>query len=100
MVRILHGPPAPGILRPVSGGTPLAIGPDDAGQRVDRFVRKYLPRATFSLVFKLLRTKQIVVNGRKARPDARLAAGDTVTLFLGERMRDLKGEAVPLRGVP
>ncbi len=84
----------------MSGGTPLGIGPDDAGQRVDRFVRKYLPRATFSLVFKLLRTKQIVVNGKRARPEARLAEGDTVTLFLGERLRDLKGEAAPARGVP
>jgi len=71
--------------------TLLDIGPDDAGQRVDRFVRKYLPRATFSLVFKLLRTKQIVVNGKRARPEDRLKAGDAVTLFLGERMRDLRG---------
>ena len=81
----------------MSGGTTLDIGPDDAGQRVDRFVRKYLPRATFSLVFKLLRTKQIVVNGRKARPEDRLKPGDEVTLFLGERLRDLRGEAAPSR---
>lgn len=73
-------------------GTTLTIGRDDAGQRVDRFLRKYLPRATFSLVFKLLRTKQVVVNGKRARPEERLAAGDSVTLFLGERLRDLRGE--------
>ena len=79
MGGILHGRRAAVILRPVSGGTLLDIGPDDAGQRVDRFLRKYLARATFSLVFKLLRTKQVVVNGRKARPEDRLVAGDTVT---------------------
>jgi 23S rRNA pseudouridine955/2504/2580 synthase len=77
----------------VSGGTTLEIGPDDAGQRVDRFLRKYLPRATLSLVFKLLRTKQVVVNGRRARPEARLAEGDAVTLFLGGRLPDLRGDA-------
>ncbi len=72
--------------------TTLDIGPDDAGQRVDRFLRKYLPRATLSLVFKLLRTKQVVVNGRRARPEARLAAGDLLTLFLGDRLADLRGD--------
>ncbi|MCK6481332.1 MAG: RluA family pseudouridine synthase [Planctomycetes bacterium] len=72
-------------------GTTLTIGPDDAGQRVDRFLRKYLPRATFSLVFKLLRTKQVTLNGRRAGPEERLAKGDRVTLFLGERLRDLRG---------
>ena len=77
----------------MSGGTPPEIGPDDAGQRVDRFVRKSLPRATLSLVFKLLRTKQVTVNGRKARPEDRLAEGDALTLFLGERLRDLRGGA-------
>jgi 23S rRNA pseudouridine955/2504/2580 synthase len=75
----------------MKGGTTLDIGPDDANQRVDRFVRKYLRGATFSLVFKLLRTKQVVVNGRRARPEDRLAEGDVVTLFLGERLRDLRG---------
>ncbi len=79
-------------------GTTLTIGPDDAGQRVDRFVRKYLPRATYSLVFKLLRTKQVTVNGRKAPPEARLVEGDTLTLFLGERMKDLRGSPAAARG--
>ncbi len=78
-------------------GLQLAIGRDDAGQRVDRFVRKYLPRATFSLVFKLLRTRQVVVNDRRAAPEDRLQTGDAVTLFLGERrLADLRG---PGKGV-
>jgi 23S rRNA pseudouridine955/2504/2580 synthase len=76
-----------------AAGTTLTLGPDDAGQRVDRFLRKYLSRATLSLVFKLLRTKQVVVNGRKARPEDRLAEGDEVTLFLGGRLADLRGPA-------
>ena len=77
---------------PGVAGTTLDIGRDDAGQRVDRFLRKYLPRATLPLVFKLLRTKQVVVNGRRARPEDRLAEGDALTLFLGERLRDLRAE--------
>ena len=77
--------------------TTLDIGPDDAGQRADRFLRKYLPRATLPLVFKLLRTKQVVVNGKRARPEDRLAAGDLVTLFLGDRLEDLRGDAEPAK---
>ena len=78
-------------------GDTLDIGPDDAGQRVDRFVRKVLSRATLPLVYKLLRTKQVVVNGRKARPEDRLAPGDAVTFFLGARMADLRGAPEPRR---
>ncbi|HEU4394581.1 MAG TPA: RluA family pseudouridine synthase [Planctomycetota bacterium] len=78
-------------------GDTLDIGPDDAGQRVDRFVRRVLARATLPLVYKLLRTKQITVNGRRARPEDRLAPGDAVTFFLGERFADLRGGRTPRR---
>jgi 23S rRNA pseudouridine955/2504/2580 synthase len=71
----------------------LDIGPDDGGQRVDRFLRKYLPDATLPLLFKLLRTKQVTVNGKKAQPSDRLEKGDTVEFYLGARLADLRGDA-------
>jgi len=58
----------------------FTIGRDDAGQRVDRFARKLLPSATLGHVFKLLRTGRVRVNGRRAKPDARLVEGDEVEL--------------------
>ncbi len=60
----------------------LVIGRDDAGQRVDRFVRKLLPSATLGHVFKLLRTGRVRVNGRRVAPDTRLEPGDEVELRL------------------
>jgi 23S rRNA pseudouridine955/2504/2580 synthase len=39
--------------------------PADAGQRIDRFVRKYLPGAPLGGIFKMLRTGKIKVNKKK-----------------------------------
>ncbi len=58
----------------------LTIERDDAGQRLDRFVRKLLPSATLGHVFKLIRKGRVRVNGSKGRPDARLVEGDEVEL--------------------
>ena len=52
----------------------IRIGPDDAGQRLDRFLRKYLRGATLPTVYKLIRTRQVTVNGRRSRPERRLWA--------------------------
>ncbi len=39
--------------------------PADSGQRLDRFVRKYLPNAPLGGIFKMLRTGKIKVNTKK-----------------------------------
>jgi 23S rRNA pseudouridine955/2504/2580 synthase len=39
--------------------------PADADQRIDRFVRKYLPNAPLGGIFKMLRTGKIKVNKKK-----------------------------------
>ncbi len=62
----------------------MKIGPDDAGQRVDRFVRKVLPSATLGHVFKLLRTGKVRVNGQRVKPAVRLADGDELQFKLPE----------------
>ena len=72
----------------------IRIGPDDAEQRLDRFVRKYLRGATLPTVYKLIRTKQVTVNGKKCRPERRLVEGDVVILHPAERRaQELKGKA-------
>ncbi len=63
----------------------IRIGADDAGQRVDRFLRKYLPGAALPTIYKLIRTKQVTLNGRRVRPERRLAEGDRLVLHPGER---------------
>lgn len=64
---------------PDRGGVALVdIDAGHAGQRLDNFLLGRLKGAPRSLVYRLLRTGQVRVNGGRARPDTRLAAGDRV----------------------
>ena len=52
----------------------------EADQRLDRYLRKLLPAVPLGAIFKQLRRGQIRVDGKKAKPDLRLAAGMVVRL--------------------
>ena len=56
------------------------IHPDDAGQRLDRYLRKLLPKATLGHIFKLIRTKQVRINGGRVEAATRLEVGDIVEI--------------------
>lgn len=44
----------------------LIIHDNEAGQRLDKLLRKYLSEAPGSFIYKMLRKKNIVLNGKKA----------------------------------
>jgi len=52
----------------------------DDGQRLDNFLLRTLGPVPRSLVYRILRTGEVRVNGRRAKPAYRLAAGDRVRL--------------------
>ncbi len=62
----------------------LLIGPEDAGSRLDRYLRRFLINAPQGFIYKMLRKKNIVRNGRRADGSEKLEAGDRITLFLSE----------------
>ena len=62
----------------------LRIGANDALQRLDRFVGKAVPLLPESLLQKYIRLKRIKVNGRGAKRDLRLNAGDLVQLYIND----------------
>ncbi|MCD8358020.1 MAG: RluA family pseudouridine synthase [Oscillospiraceae bacterium] len=62
----------------------LSIGENDAGQRLDRFVGKAVPLLPDSLLQKYIRLKRIKVNGKGAKRDCRICAGDTVQLYIND----------------
>jgi len=62
----------------------LTVLPNDAGQRLDRFLSKSVPRLPASLLQKYIRTGHVKLNGKKAKRDTRLAAGDELCLYIGE----------------
>ena len=62
----------------------VIIGPNQAGQRFDKFLHKYLPQAPTSFLYKMLRKKNITLNGKKAEGKEMLKEGDEVKLFFAE----------------
>ena len=62
----------------------LTVGKNDAGQRLDRFVGKSLPLLPPALLQKYIRLKRIKLNGKGAKRDTRLAAGDVLQLYIND----------------
>ena len=60
------------------------IKKNDAGQRFDKYLKKLLCNASGSFVYKMLRKKNIVLNGKKADGSEKLKEGDFVKLFLSD----------------
>jgi 23S rRNA pseudouridine955/2504/2580 synthase len=56
------------------------IDRDHAGVRLDKVLRQRLPGVPASHLFKMIRTKKVRVNGKRATVSQPLAAGDVVTL--------------------
>lgn len=74
----------------------IIIKPNEAGQRFDKFLKKYLSEAPGSFIYKMLRKKNIVLNGKKATGDEKLNVGDSVKLFFAdETLEKFSGKAVP-----
>ena len=77
----------------------LIIGKNDAGKRLDRFVGGAVPLLPDSLLQKYIRLKRIKLNGRGAKRDVRLAAGDRVQL-LGSAGSKLVSDVLTDKKVP
>lgn len=62
----------------------LLIGKNEAGQRFDKYLAKYLKEAPKSFIYKMLRKKNITLNGKKADGSEKLEVGDEIKLFLAD----------------
>ena len=58
----------------------VRVDDERAGQRIDNFLTTQLKGAPRSLIYRLLRTGQVRINGKRAKPDSRLAGGDEVRI--------------------
>lgn len=56
----------------------------EAGQRLNKYAMKYLNQAPSSFIYKMLRKKNITLNGKKASGDEILASGDSLKFFLSD----------------
>lgn len=62
----------------------IIIGKNEAGQRLDRFLRKFLTGAGLGHIYRLIR-KDVKVDGRRRRPDYILKEGQELFIYMGRQ---------------
>ena len=62
----------------------VTIYENDAGQRLDKFLQKYLKALPKSFLYKLIRKKRIKLNGKRAEGSSCLKTGDILTLYISD----------------
>lgn len=77
----------------------ITVTQGDAGQRLDKLLARYLNEAPKSFLYKMLRKKNITLNGRRAQGNELLCTGDEICLFLAEETIE-KFRNLPARKLP
>ncbi len=72
------------------------VGADDDGIRLDRWFKRHLPQVAFGTVSKWARTGQVRVDGKRAKPEDRLAAGQVLRVPPGGNSAPRPRQVQPL----
>ncbi|QZY53633.1 RluA family pseudouridine synthase [Crassaminicella profunda] len=62
----------------------INIGKNEENQRIDKFLRKYMAKASLSFIYKMIRKKNIKVNKKRTENHYILKEGDYIQLYLSE----------------
>lgn len=62
----------------------VTINENDSGQRVDKFLSKFLPAMPKSLLYKALRKKRVKRGGKAVKEQDILSAGDVLELYIND----------------
>lgn len=62
----------------------IVVSKNEAGQRFDKLLAKVLNQAPKSFIYKMLRKKNITLNGKKADGSEKVVLGDEVKIFLSD----------------
>ena len=62
----------------------IIVNSNEAGQRLDKLLGKYLNLAGKGFLYKMMRKKNITLNGKKCDGSEKLAMGDEIKLFLSD----------------
>lgn len=66
----------------------FTVSENEEGRRLDKYIRGILKDAPQSFAYRMLRKKNIVLNGNKADGSMTVHAGDTVTFYLSDETFD------------
>ncbi|MGH1375384.1 MAG: RluA family pseudouridine synthase [Alphaproteobacteria bacterium] len=58
----------------------ITVKQDDDGQRLDRWIKRYVPEMPYVLAQKLMRKGQIRVDGKRVKPETRINGGQEVKI--------------------
>lgn len=64
------------------------IKPNEANQRFDKYLKKLLPNAGTSFIYKMLRKKNITLNKKKAAGNEVVVSGDVINVFFSDETFD------------
>lgn len=59
----------------------ITIGANEANQRLDRFLRKYMKERSLTDIYRMIRKKDVIVNGKGVRENYRLKCGDLLEIY-------------------
>ena len=59
-------------------------GKNEAGQRLDKYLKKILPNASMGFIYKMLRKKNIKLNDKKASGTEIVSVDDKIKIFLSD----------------
>ncbi len=76
------------------------INGNDSGQRIDKFITKSLPKLPKSMMYKLIRKKDIKINGKKCEIFTILREGDNVTVYIKDEFSDVKKHDLSFMDAP
>lgn len=62
----------------------VTVSKNEAGQRLDKLLAKYMNLAGKGFLYKMMRKKNITLNGKKCDGTEKLAEGDEIKLFLAD----------------
>ncbi|MDY2913973.1 MAG: RluA family pseudouridine synthase [Candidatus Enteromonas sp.] len=60
----------------------ILVPPSSEGQKIEKFVKKYLPEAPLGFIYKAFRKKDIKVNGHWVKKDYVLTQGEVVRIYV------------------
>jgi len=67
-------------VEPRTGVQYLEVSPEEAGQRLDKYIERHLAGLPRSRVYRVIRKGEVRVNGRRAGPELRLKPHDRIRL--------------------
>ncbi len=78
----------------------FVINNNDSGQRIDKFILKAMPDMPKSMMYKLIRKKDIKLNGKRCELSDRLCEGDVVRVYVKDELSAVREQSLDFLNAP